>query len=225
MNDQDSRSRRKGTLDTLNDVYTAVSRARQGFQIAGMVAANFWVIIGVASAITLFVFILTFTGGEAAGIPGSGTEVDRQASTSTPSGKDNSLTCSIGGGLCSPENLSAFGSNATTASKICKTESGGVSTVINKNCLKGISVDYSVGLFQFNMMAQCAQAFSCLDTNTKDGPGCPGGTYCVIGNQAVLDDCARRFSDVSFNIQQAVSLSKGGSDWSHWGAAYACGIL
>ncbi len=183
------------------------------------------VIIGIIIVIVLFVFFTVYsqgpTEGEAASLPGGGTP------TLDPvgGGGSGSLKCNAGTNLCSPENLSSFGSNANTASIICNAESGGQSNVINKDCLKGISVDYSVGLFQFNMMAQCAKAFSCLDTTAKDGPSCAGGTYCTIGNPAMLDNCVATFLNVKYNMDAAVKLSNTGTDWSHWGAAGACGIL
>lgn len=228
MDDQNSRQQRRGLVDRANSAFTTgrrIYKLTSKARTAGILAANpeVWAVVGSVVLIVLIVFGMTLSTGEAADIP-TDTNGGQNSQTSTPISHIGGK-CSMGTNLCSPQNLSVFGSNATTASTICNTESGGQSDVINKSCLTGVSVDYSVGLFQFNMMAQCPQAFSCLDTTTRDGPNCPGSTYCTIGNQAILNDCVARFSNTTSNIQAAVQLSKSGTDWSHWGAAYACGIL
>ncbi len=73
---QDSRQRRKGVVDTANNVLGAVSKIRQGAQVAGLVAANIWIVVGIVVGITLLTFILTLSGGSAAGIP-----TDQQSTT------------------------------------------------------------------------------------------------------------------------------------------------
>lgn len=131
---------------------------------------------------------------------------------------------------------------ATNASRICFRESGGDPYVVNKACTyltdgtdndkdgctdysdtaenncrhpyyDGASVDYSVGLFQINLLvsSRCPGAFS-------------GYTWkpplCSVNNQLILNTCIENFRNPSFNIKFAYQLSQNGTKWSqHWGAA------
>jgi hypothetical protein len=134
-------------------------------------------------------------------------------------------TCPLGeGDYCSIENLKKpefFKSEepARLASQICQAESHSNPFVINKGCLERKSCDYSVGLFQINMLAQCEGAFdySC-DRNTK--------TYaCTIIDQAKLDKCVKDYSDSTTNIKKAYDMSGGGTHWSgDWSTAQGCNI-
>ncbi len=118
--------------------------------------------------------------------------------------------------LCSVENLTKyFGSNAEKASIICFGESGGNPTQLNENCKTN---DYSVGLFQINLVGSCSGAY---------GAGRWGVQSCdnllSIEKRNVCEQQWR--NDREANIQKAVSMSGGGTKWSHaWGAAKACGI-
>lgn len=236
-NGQDSRQPRKGPLShgidafrtgrTLGKAVQAAKLARaSGTLVSAAPAAGTIAIVAGVLFLVLFLFIFIKSTGFAENAPEAATP------TPAPAGGGGSPTakCSAGANLCSPQNLSAFGNNATTASIVCNGESGGQSSVINDGCLKGTSVDYSVGLFQINMLAHCprlTEIFSCIDTNA-DGdkrPNCAGGTYCVIRNKTLLNECVNRYSSTAGNISKALELSQGGTNWSAWGAAYACGIL
>lgn len=231
--EQDSRQPRRGLLshgiDAINAGRTigqGIKIARVGGAAAGVISANIWIIVGgIIIGISLLTFILTLSGGSAAGIPESGGEKAESTATSP------TLACSAGIGPCSPQNLAEFGSNAGTASIVCYKESTGISDIVNRNCLlpssdKRQSLDYSVGLFQINLIAQCYQAFSpCTATDPSQLPSCPGTKYCEIANQSILDECIKKYSSVEENKRFALDLSKNGTNWSAWGAAHACGIL
>ncbi len=231
MDDQNSRQQRRSFVGSANSavsagrrIYSLTNKART----AGILAANpeVWAVIGGVALIVLIVFAITFSTGEAANLP-TDTNSGQGSQTSAPVAPAGGK-CSAGSNLCSPQNMSAFGTNANTASIICNAESSGQSNIINSNCLKGITADYSVGLFQINAMAHCpniSEIFSCVDGIQEDGPNCPGRTYCVVKNQDLLNDCVNRFSNIAENIKKAMELSRGGSYWNPWGAAYACGIL
>ncbi|NCN50858.1 MAG: hypothetical protein GW925_00220 [Candidatus Pacebacteria bacterium] len=121
-------------------------------------------------------------------------------------GADGSLdfeTCGLkklGTGYCAPEYLETFfveagfenaSTEALKASLICQRESGSSPYAFNDRCLEGKSVDYSLGLFQINMLPRCPGAF-------KDGSGIPdtAPTYdpyklpCTIVDQERLNECA-----------------------------------
>lgn len=136
---------------------------------------------------------------------------------------------------CSVEYLqNTFGSAATTASQICRLESGGNPTAINTNCLNGTTYDYSVGLFQYNLVpiprydsngnlielvdSRCPGAFV-TDITRVQPP------FCLIANQEILNECVQRYLDPDTNIQRAWELSRNGTYWCHWAyAAETCGI-
>ncbi|MCH7641379.1 hypothetical protein IID22_04235 [Patescibacteria group bacterium] len=126
-------------------------------------------------------------------------------------------TCNPGTGLCSILNLRPFfGSNARDASIICNMESGGNPSAINCNCLTGATWDYSIGLFQINLIAHCPQGFD----------PAVGRPFCSIIDEGTVNSCAQMYFDPIENIQKAVSLSNGGTNWTPWaGTAGACGIL
>lgn len=142
----------------------------------------------------------------------------------TPSGR-----CSLGTGYCSVESLrnhikEIFAlkdeeieeSSLIKASIICNQESHGNPFEPNEGCLKGKSVDYSIGLFQINLLAHCPGAFS---SYTWDPPSC------TIGDIDKLNECKNKYFDVRENIKKAWEMSGRGSDWSAWGAARYCGII
>lgn len=122
-------------------------------------------------------------------------------------------TCGLklGTGYCAPENLKKYfdeenarlvnmgrpapfldtALEADKASRICQRESGSSPYAFNDRCVEGTSVDYSVGLFQINMLPRCEGAF-------KDGSGVPdtAPNYdpydlpCTIVDQVRLNECA-----------------------------------
>lgn len=127
--------------------------------------------------------------------------------------------CSEGSMFCSVENLkSYFGNDETIARKasiICQRESGSNPGALNDGCLTGDTADYSIGLFQINMLAHCPGAFASYSINPP---------ACKIGNQQILDACVAKYSDPVENIRYVKSLSKDGTDWGPWSAATACNI-
>lgn len=124
--------------------------------------------------------------------------------------------CGVGSGDCSIENLRGyFGENAQIASIICQRESGSNPSALNSACLRGGTADYSAGLFQINILAHCPGAFN----YTLNPPSCQ------VINDNRRSECLERFRDPETNIREAVRISGGGTSWSAWGAARACGII
>lgn len=164
-------------------------------------------------------------------------------------------------GYCSPSNFSAiFGQQADNASRICNGESiGGRPAIINDGCLGehgGVyqsrihTWDYSVGLFQINMLAHpnpaflrttaglslsnkiagigragktCYNAFDATTLNTRrqDWPT----SYCNVIDQELLSVCVSWFQDPVNNIAYAGFMSNGGQSWGPWSVARSCGIV
>lgn len=125
--------------------------------------------------------------------------------------------CPYGTGYCTVDNLQKYFSkigSAQRASIICQRESGSNPFVTNKGCLTGRSVDYSIGLFQINLLAFCASAFR----YTWNPPSC------TILDQAKADSCEQELLDPNNNIQKMVNLSKSGTDWGPWMGAARCNI-
>ncbi len=121
--------------------------------------------------------------------------------------------CQLGTGFCSPTYLSRWftGCHANQASVICNRESGGNPSALNDGCTTGRSVDYSVGLFQINLLAhppECAVAFN----YTWNPPSCQ------ILNPATVAICEARFMDPDQNAAYAAQMSGGGQNWSPWGS-------
>ncbi len=121
--------------------------------------------------------------------------------------------CRVGTGYCSVENLMKyFGTyeKAYKASVICQAESSSNPLAANKACATGGTVDYSIGLYQINLLAHCAGAA----TYTWNPPSCR------IVNQTKLNECETDYKNPDINIKKAVALSKNGTDWyPTWGAA------
>lgn len=105
-----------------------------------------------------------------------------------------------GTGYCSEENLLPYfveagfdnpALEADVASCICRRESRSSPYAFNDRCVEGTSVDYSVGLFQINMLPRCAGAFKDgsgnLDTSSNYDPY---DLPCEIVNQERLNECA-----------------------------------
>jgi lysophospholipase L1-like esterase len=166
-------------------------------------------------------------------------------------------------GLCAPNdpvsNLSGnFGQHVNQAAQICNRESGGVADVINDGCLQfpiyspGHSVDYSIGLFQINLLVHPSIGFinntendvlvNSLGNNLKEivtkygAASCYeafsnrtsylNGTssFCEVGNPGLLSECEDWFQKPANNIAYAKALSGGGTNWTPWSAAKACNI-
>lgn len=138
--------------------------------------------------------------------------------TPTPTGAHYG-TCREGTGYCSVEYLKQYFPSeaiARQASIICNKESGSNPFVANKGCLTGRYVDYSIGLFQINLLAHCPGAFSSYTWNPPS---------CVIGDRQKLRACETRLYDPDTNIRDAVSLSANGANWGPWSSARVCGII
>jgi hypothetical protein len=144
-------------------------------------------------------------------------KVYARANVPAPTGGAGGV-CSEGFSFCSVSNLMPyFGGDETKArqaSIICNRESGSNPGALNNGCLRGESVDYSIGLFQINLLAHCPGAFSGPTLNP-----------CTVADQAKLDACHAKYADPIENIKKAVELSSGGTYWVPWSAAKACGII
>ncbi len=100
---------------------------------------------------------------------------------------------------------------AKQASIICNAESGGSASAINRGCQTGDSVDYSVGLFQINLLAHaCPHYFE----YSWEPPQCT-----LLVDQDKVDSCAENVLHVDTNIRYALSISSGGSNWDAWATA------
>ncbi len=149
--------------------------------------------------------------------------VDASSAPLPPGGPPPSGECSIGTDLCKPETLAEIsskvdgqgwqGCKAVQASIICNRESGGDADDENLGCTEGLSLDYSIGLFQINLLAHCEGAF---EYGEDPKP------WCEIKDQTLVGQCWERFKNPTQNIQYAYILSQGGEDWSPWGAYDAC---
>jgi len=150
--------------------------------------------------------------------------------------------CSPGTGPCSVENLLPYyeysNVKATKASIICNKESGSDPDALNNLCLFGRSRDFSVGLFQINMLAHpdgpglvpesLRQEFrkAGLNPDTTTCPQAFTGPYnpCTVVNQQLLNICTAWFREPQNNIEYSTIISRGGTYWRPWSAAAVCGI-
>ena len=121
--------------------------------------------------------------------------------------------CSQGIGWCSPERLRPyFGDQAEKASTVCNAESSGNPGALNTNCNTN---DYSVGLFQINLVAHCPGAY---------GAGRWGSQSCDnLLSESRRNECKAQLLDPIANIQFAVQNQRA-KGWRDWGAARACGV-
>jgi len=145
-----------------------------------------------------------------------------QKSTSSASGVGgNACTAPFEGhGPCSVDALApTFNGDKTKAliaSLICQSESTSDPTRIYNNCA---TKDYSVGLFQINLVAHCAGAYQNQDCN-------------ILLSEATRLSCENQLLDSTANIQKMFAISQGTywKPWTHtWPLAEAklksCGIL
>jgi len=158
--------------------------------------------------------------------------------------------------FCSPTNPTnglseLFGDQTDNAAAICSRESGGDPKAINSHCLDSNpsthSVDYSIGLFQINMLAHPNPAFF----NTPDGASLAAvtggrpcyqafsnytdyqdyskwGNVCQVGDTSLLNACVAWFQVAKNNLSYAKFLVTNGGgtnyDWSPWSTATGCNI-
>lgn len=111
---------------------------------------------------------------------------------------------------------------AKNASMICQKESRGNSGLLNDGCVRRASLDYSVGLFQINMLAHdCSDTF--LDYGTATDP------FCTLDSSPDATQrraaCVTQLQDPDYNAQKMLELSGGGVNWNPWlNAKRQCGI-
>jgi hypothetical protein len=127
---------------------------------------------------------------------------------------------------------------AQIAATICMRESGGNANVINCRCLNpgdGVdndgdglidcsdpdgdrsTLDYSVGLFQINLLAHCNH--QTFDYARSDPPWCPYGLaapWCIINDQETVNECVDFYTNPEDNARKMVSLSLCGTNWTPW---------
>ena len=121
------------------------------------------------------------------------------------------------------ENLSdeVVEQRAITASTICNAESGGNPDALNDGCLRQETVDYSVGLFQINLLAHtCGDDDKYFDYKWTP-PTCnlnPGVS------QSTVNQCVEELMDADYNIEYAMKISRGGANWSDWSTKDYCGL-
>lgn len=172
-----------------------------------------------------------------------------QPTTPTPS--PNPTNCALGSGFCAPDYLEDFfytprvpddkskTTKAREASQICQRESSSNPNAINAQCLHpddpfrdkydtigstDVSKDFSVGLFQANLLNLCQEGLEFR----LDGYVAEDGQryYCKVKEEEALDACVAQWQDPDTNIRWMVSLSNNGVDWTggRWGGACACGL-
>ncbi len=197
--------------------------------------------LAASTPILIIIFILTGTFAIVGFAP---RDILPSSSPLTPGGGGSSPTttppnpqigtCPVGSGPCSVDNLRKYFPDETAvknASMICQRESGSNPFALNNRCLrgdpndkeedtkrKGATADYSVGLFQINLLpsTRCPGAFK--DYGLKP-------PWCEISDQAKLNTCEIGLKDSDNNINKAVAISGSGNNWSAWSAARVCGII
>lgn len=225
---EQSDQRHSNLFDQIGRARTGRFLVSQGARLAASAASSLLGGLGIPllTAIIL-VFIFTFIIVGVAGGPTDIGTTPAPSPGSSPSPSE-SITpippgryCGTGSGFCLIENLRNYFSSeekAKSASIICQKESGSNPGALNDGCLSGRSVDYSVGLFQINLLVsdRCPGAFSNYTWNPPS---------CTIENQSILRACQIRFSDPMENIRYASQLSQDGTSWSGWSTARVCGII
>lgn len=105
---------------------------------------------------------------------------------------------------------------AQKASQICQRESGGNPFAKNKSCLYGSSVDFSIGLFQINLLAHCAHEF--IEWGWIP-PHCTLNSRFIVGTDdkgMPMTACEQDYYNVDKNINKAFALSYSGTYWRPW---------
>jgi hypothetical protein len=168
-----------------------------------------------------------------------------QDRSSTPVGSGGSIVAD-----CSPETMeAAFGTEqALNASCIAGAESNCRADALNNSCLRvGGTWDYSVGLFQINLIkhpwrpdkspqglqdameaAGYPRNTMCYDGFSAEGVAVGGFMKepCVIGDQTIIDICTEYFSNPQNNVEYTASILRDlpSFGWSWWGTAGSCGL-
>jgi len=126
---------------------------------------------------------------------------------------------------------------ATNASIICNAESRARACALNDGCLDGIYVDYSIGLFQINLLAhKCPAHSETFVCSPPSGWHCGSGyfiynwdldkcKYNTTGGKSlsemkqVVSDCKKYYLNPENNISYAMQLSGNFANWSPWSTA------
>lgn len=124
-----------------------------------------------------------------------------------------------------PNRLGDPKEEATKASIICNKESHGNASAANKRCLTSQSVDYSIGLFQINMLAHCPGALADDNGVVSGQPGYNAFDMpCSVADQAKLTSCENEMLNPQNNINKMTDLRIRRGNWKDWSAATVCGI-
>lgn len=233
--DQQQEQKKSGSI--LNDLQNAQSGLKivrflvaQGTRLAASALSGLGAPL-LATILIIFIFtfiIVGFVGGPtdsegtpspqpsqppASQVPPPGEETP---SPSPPPPEDTVRACTqpyAGTGYCSVDALkNYFGNNegrAIVASLICQAESLSFPFALNDNCLTN---DYSVGLFQINLVAHCSGAYANQSCRS-------------LVNQEKRSTCEQTWKDPGENIKYASLLSQGGSIWTPWGTWLYAGSM
>ncbi|OGM10803.1 hypothetical protein A2Z22_02865 [Candidatus Woesebacteria bacterium RBG_16_34_12] len=141
---------------------------------------------------------------------------------------------------CSVDDLLSYCQNdptlASYASQVCNLESGGVPNRINNRCQTRESYDFSIGLFQINLIAHCPSAFgpnTNPDTNyceiIDDGTDCSMydayATNPITNCNQELRDCIEQYLDPNENRNFMSGLSQSCTSWNAWSnAKFSCNL-
>ena len=106
-------------------------------------------------------------------------------------------------------------------------ESGGNPDVSNKLCLVGKSYDFSIGLFQINLIAHCRHEFTSVSSADKS---CELDKSYIVGtdpeNGEPITQCEERYKNPIENINKAYGLSSSGTNCTPWQTASGrCGFI
>lgn len=171
-------------------------------------------------------------------IPVATVTVTATTNSAVPKPSSASARCVVAptGNSCAPGNLSAFGSQANNASRICMVESNGNASSASDSDKCGSDI-FSYGLFQINVLANgnlvkdssgnpCTGLFE--TTNGVALPGTryiipkPDGTFdrydCKLksGQGARLASCAATLKNPAENIRIAASLNQSRPNFADW---------
>ncbi|MDO8461134.1 MAG: hypothetical protein Q7S38_01685 [bacterium] len=222
--DQQKEQKKSGSI--LNDVQTAQSGlkigrvlvSQGGRLVAGAVSGGLPLLGFLGLIVLIFVFTFAIVGFAPAGSGGTPSPQPSQppispaptgevpVPTTTPppgGGGGNACTKPYEGVIrCSTENLKAYFGNDPTktliASLICQAESRS-----NPYALNPVCPDYSVGLFQINLIAHCSGAYDPSNYSA-----------CRLISEGRRNVCQAQFEDASQNIQYAVQISYNGTVWT-----------
>lgn len=188
----------------------------------------------VASCKTTEEFLLGRCGGSASGIGNV---------PSGPWGNPSDPRCQpLDSGPCSVENLKAslkaraptlseleLDTRATKASIICNKESGGNADTVNDKCVSGESVDYSIGLYQINLLPagrcpgnESTDLFSDAAGNPQTSADFDAFNLpCTVLDQPAVDACTSHYQNAETNIEWMWNASSNGQTfYPTWSAAF-----